>query len=108
MIGVSIYGCEPYEPPDLNGPNGTWWVGGLDGGVYVYIEDDANTTDNVFQGSIYFDTDKTIWYKGKFKYSENMRLDYKQGYLLCMGWRAIAAERPKLFIGYRRNYAIII
>ena len=77
--------CEQYQPPDPNGPKGSWWVGGLDGGAYIYIEDDANTNDNIYQGSIYFDADKTLWYRGKFQYSKNSPLDYKNKQLYA-GW----------------------
>ena len=78
IIAVAIIlltACEPYEPPDANGPGGSWWVGGVDGGVYVFIEDDDNPADNIYQGSIYFDSDKTLWYRGKFQYSENTAID---------------------------------
>ena len=85
LLCVFFSGCEPYVPPDPNGPNGSWWVGGLDGGVYVFMEDDANPSDNIYQGSIYFDADKTLWYKGKFQYSQNTRLDYKNREIYS-GW----------------------
>lgn len=71
-----ILSCEPYQPPNPNGPDGSWWTGGLDGGVYVFIEDDGNTTDNIYKGVIYYEHDKSVWYKGKFKYNKNMALDY--------------------------------
>lgn len=77
LTTILLSACESYQPPDPNGPGGSWWVGGVDGGVYVYIEDDDKLGDNIYQGTIYFDSDKSIWYKGKFQYNKNTTIDYK-------------------------------
>ena len=85
IFSFTLIACEQYQAPDSNGPNGSWWVGGADGGVYVFIEDDINSTDNIYQGTIYYDSDKTVWYKGKFEYNINMPLNYKNKKLYS-GW----------------------
>ena len=77
LLTSCLLSCEPYQAPNPNGPAGSWWTGGLDGGVYVFIEDDKNTADSIYQGVIYYEHDKTVWYKGKFKYNKNIALDYK-------------------------------
>ena len=56
---------ETYSPPQ--GPEGSWWLGGDDGGVFVKITDDENTHDDIYSGTIYYDADQTIWYEGSFK-----------------------------------------
>jgi hypothetical protein len=81
----TLIACEQYQAPDSIGPNGSWWVGGVDGGVYVFIEDDKNISDNIYQGAIYYENDKTVWYKGKFKYNKNASLNYKNKKLYS-GW----------------------
>jgi len=77
LLSTTLLSCESYQPPNSDGPAGSWWVGGLDGGVYVFIEDDKNTGDDIYQGVIYYEYDKTVWYKGKFKYNKTVVLDYK-------------------------------
>lgn len=49
------------------GPDGSWWLGGADGGVFIKIEEDANPNDRLYQGTIYFDGSEKIEYKGEFK-----------------------------------------
>ncbi len=85
IFSFTLISCEQYQAPDSNGPNGSWWVGGVDGGVYVFIEDDKNTSDNIYLGTIYYENDKTVWYKGKFKYNIKMPLDYNNKKLYS-GW----------------------
>jgi len=85
IICCSMFGCQPYEEPELYGPSGSRWVGGVDGGVYVYIEDDLNSNDRIYQGVIYFDYDKTLWYEGRFEYSKDKVLDF-DNYQLYSGW----------------------
>ena len=85
ITSAFLIACEQYKAPDPDGPNGSWWVGGVDGGVYIYIEDDKNTKDNIYLGTIYYDSDKSIWYRGKLKYSKNSTFDYKNKNLYS-GW----------------------
>ena len=72
FIFLLVAGCEINDGPDMDGPDGSWWVGG----AYVYIEDDENTKDRIYQGVIYHVADETIWYKGKFDYSKLSLSDY--------------------------------
>ena len=60
-------GCVIEEDPPKAGPNGSWWVGGLDGGVFLKVTDDGNPNDLFYHGVIYFESDKTVWYKGQLK-----------------------------------------
>lgn len=55
------------ETEEKAGPNGSWWLGGADGGVFVRIQDDGNPDDDIYQGEIYFDHTQKIWYQGKFQ-----------------------------------------
>lgn len=89
---AGLLSCEPYQATNPNGPNGSWWVGGSDGGVYVFIEDDTNSTDDIYQGVIYYEHDHSIWYKGKFKYNLKSPLDFKNKQIYS-GW-----DGEKLFL----------
>lgn len=76
IFSLILISCEEVVSPNPNGPNGSWWTGGDDGGVYVFIKDDINTTDNIYQGTIYYEHDHSVWYKGKFSYNKSTALDY--------------------------------
>ncbi len=56
-----------------------------DGGVFVDIKDDNNRNDATYYGTIYFDSDKTIWYQGPFKLvgNINFQVDNHEQY---SGW----------------------
>ncbi len=66
-LPLFIIACslEPEEPK--TGPEGSWWLGGADGGAYIKIEEDKNINNDLYQGVIFFDHDKTVWYRGPFK-----------------------------------------
>ena len=66
-----LLGCGTPEVSPQLGPNGSFWVGGADGGVYIFIEDDENKTDDMYQGVIYYEADQSVWYSGKFKYNKS-------------------------------------
>lgn len=61
---IACSACTIEQDPPKPGPDGSWWLGGLDGGAYVKITDDQNKDDRIFQGTIYFDSDKSVWYTG--------------------------------------------
>lgn len=69
IVGVA---CTSEEIPTPPGPNGSWWLGGVDGGVFIDIKDDENLNDNIFIGTIYFETDKSIWYQGPLRLVGNI------------------------------------
>lgn len=69
---IALTGCSDKEPPK-EGPNGSWWVGGADGGVFVHIEDDSNPADDKYQGTVYYEFDKSIWYQGAFQLKGNLK-----------------------------------
>jgi hypothetical protein len=71
------------------GPEGSWWLGGLDGGAYIKITEDNNPDDNLYQGVIFFDYDKTVWYRGPFKLIGNLdfSIDDHDPYLAWDGER---------------------
>ncbi len=62
---------EPGLVPE--GPEGSWWLGGDDGGVFISIKDDDNPNDRIFIGTIYFDTDNTVWYQGPLRLVGNIK-----------------------------------
>lgn len=61
------------ETDEKAGPDGSWWLGGDDGGVFVNIQEDSNPDDNLYQGVIYFDNNQEIWYKGEFELVGNIK-----------------------------------
>ncbi|HWV14990.1 MAG TPA: hypothetical protein VN030_06120 [Cellvibrio sp.] len=61
-----ISSCE-VEVAEKLGPDGSWWLGGDDGGAFISVQDDANPTDRFYQGVIYYDSNKEVWYKGRFE-----------------------------------------
>ncbi|MCK4709371.1 MAG: hypothetical protein KAU21_12200 [Gammaproteobacteria bacterium] len=68
IILFSIIGaCSSEKISVPQGPEGSWWLGGADGGVFVNITDDQNINDDLYIGTIYFDADQAIWYQGPFK-----------------------------------------
>lgn len=63
------------------GPNGSWWVGKPDKGVYVYMEDNDDPTDRIYKGIIYSGTDESIIFEGEFDYSLHTIIDYQNSEL---------------------------
>lgn len=66
FFSFALSACS-IETEEKNGPNGSWWLGGDDGGVFVRIWDDENKNDKLYQGEIYFENTQKIWYQGKFQ-----------------------------------------
>jgi len=66
--------CSVEVDKAKQGPEGSWWLGGADGGVYIKIEEDKNINDRIYQGVIFFDYDKTVWYRGPFKLVGDIKL----------------------------------
>ena len=71
LIFMSV-ACTSEKIPTPPGPNGSWWLGGDDGGVYIDIKDDDNSDDKIFVGTIYNDADNTIWYQGPLRLVGNI------------------------------------
>jgi len=92
LTAILISACNTEFSNPAIGPNGSWWTGGADGGVFVLIEDDENKTDNIYQGTIYYEHDKSIWFQGKFKYNKKSTFDFKNKELYD-GW-----DGEKLFL----------
>lgn len=67
LLVILLSCCSIENAPPASGPNDSWWLGGDDGGVFIKIVDDENTADRIYTGVIYYDTDQSIWYKGKFE-----------------------------------------
>ena len=59
--------CSVEHDQAKKGPENSWWLGGADGGAYIKIEEDNNINDNLYQGVVFFEHDKTVWYRGPFK-----------------------------------------
>ena len=96
IVIVSACTAEKYSAPQ--GPDGSWWLGGADGGVFVEIKDDNNVHDNIYTGIIYFDADQTIWYEGPFKLVGNLNfsVDNHDKYLAWDGERLYLEESSYL------------
>ncbi|MGF1727868.1 hypothetical protein [Photobacterium nomapromontoriensis] len=76
ILYLFLIACEPvgkYDPIDrpLNIPESAVWVGGADGGAYIYMV----FSKNEYKGSVYFDSTGELWYKGSFIYSGKDRFD---------------------------------
>lgn len=56
------------------GSEASWWPGGTDGGAYIKTEEDKNLNDNLYKGGIFFEHDKTVWYRGPFKLVGDIKL----------------------------------
>ena len=68
LLALAITSCSiEYDDEEKKGPENSWWLGGADGGVYIKITEDNNLNDNYYQGVIFFDHDKTVWYRGPFQ-----------------------------------------
>lgn len=65
LFSIGACSSELYIPPQ--GPTGSWWLGGADGGVFIDFKDDDNIHDKLYSGTIYYDADQTVWYRGPFK-----------------------------------------
>ncbi len=74
---------EPISVP--KGPEGSWWLGGDDGGVFIDIQDDNTPGDRNFVGTIYFDADNTIWYQGPLRLVGNIEF-FVNDRNLYLGW----------------------
>jgi len=91
ILSFLLFACGN-QSSNTKGPDGTWWVGGADGGVYVFIEDDENKSDQLYQGTIFYEHDQSIWYSGKFEYNRKTPLDYNNKSIFD-GW-----DGEKLFL----------
>ncbi len=85
LLIIMVTACTSEPTPVPQGPDGSWWLGGDDGGVFIDIKDDDNPDDRIFVGTIYFDADKTIWYQGPLRLVGNIEfaVDDRDLYL---GW----------------------
>ena len=89
-----LSGCEveTVESSPEVGPNGSWFLGGVDGGVYLNVIEDDNPNDKIYDAEIYFDGDKTIWYKGPLK---------------LVGNDAFSPENKKLYVAWDGTVLIL-
>ncbi len=87
---IVLAACE-IENADTqpDGPDGSWWLGGADGGVYLRISDDDNTQDRQFTGVIYYEGDQSVWYEGDFVLEGDLKFDAndREQYLFWDGER---------------------
>ena len=58
-----------------SGPKGSWLVGEAEKGVYVFIEENGNTTDRIYKGVIYSTSDESVLFDGEFDYSKHTPID---------------------------------
>ncbi len=79
LVLIFISSCDiQYEaisppPKPESVPESAFWIGGHEGGVFVSIsmEQDRET----YFGTIYFEANGEIWYRGKFQYTGNVPFD---------------------------------
>ncbi len=72
IFSLMLVACD-----SSSGPDGSWRVGEPGKAVYVFIEDNGNDKDRVYQGSIYSEKDESVIYKGTFDYSRHTPIDYQ-------------------------------
>ena len=77
LLLIFLTSCSAEISKQNTGPEGSWWLGGDDGGVYIKIEEDSNPNDNIYQGVIFFDHDKTVWYRGPLKLVGKLKFSIK-------------------------------
>jgi hypothetical protein len=85
LLLLIISACTSEIQKTPQGPAGSWWLGGADGGVFVDIKNDNNKNDRKYYGTIYYDADQAIWYQGPFQLIGNLEfnVDDHQQYI---GW----------------------
>lgn len=66
IIATLLFACA-FEKVEKSGPDGSWWLGGDDGGVFIKVIDDHNFHDKLYVGAIYFDSNHKIWYRGPMR-----------------------------------------
>ena len=95
---ISLISCNAEIGKEKVGPEGSWWLGGDDGGVYIKIEQNNNPDNDIYQGVIFFDHDKTVWYRGRFKLvgKLNFSISDHNSYLFWDGERVQLKESSYL------------
>lgn len=68
---VLISACD-----STSGPDGSWLVGDEHSGVYVFIQDNDDSEDRTYKGTIYSVNDESIVFQGEFDYSRHVSFDY--------------------------------
>jgi hypothetical protein len=93
-----IGACSVEHDKEKKGPENSWWLGGADGGVYIKILENENLDNKLYQGVIFFDHDKTVWYRGPFKLVGNINfsVDNHDLYLFWDGERVHLKESSYL------------
>lgn len=79
---ISACSIDKSEPI---GPEGSWWVGGPDGGVFIDIKDDNISSDRIYKGTVYYDADRTVWYQGRLRLIGNLKFSPKDR-ASYLGW----------------------
>jgi len=69
-LAATLIACD-----SSSGPKGSWLVGNAEKGVYVFIEDNGNTTDRTYKGVIYSTSDENVLFDGAFDYSKHTPID---------------------------------
>ncbi len=95
---LSVTACTVEQDKEKQGPEGSWWLGGADGGAFIKIEDDENLNDQMYLGTVYFEHDQKIWYEGPFKLigDINFSIDKHELYLFWDGERIHLKESSYL------------
>lgn len=91
----------PPKPKSV--PESAFWVGGHEGGVFILISKEKDR--KTYYGTVYFDANGEIWYRGKFQYTGNVLFDVgdKSSYtgwdgdilFLANGEKLIAVDKEK-------------
>lgn len=89
LVGV-LSGCQdssanPERPANV--PIGAFWVGGMEGGVFVELAKSQGDPPDLYRGAIYYERSGEIWFKGRFRLEPSgpARID-TNNHLLFDGW----------------------
>ena len=87
FLSACVTEYEPMPPPrPAKVPQTAFWCGGVDGGVFVELFRDSKKK-NSFYGTIYYEADGDIWYRGEFRMDpRHPGKPPKRGTSWCGGW----------------------
>ncbi len=87
------------EEQEKVGPNGSFWVGGADGGVFIQVSPVPESDEQrIYSGTVYDEFDEAIWYAGRFRLHGHFDFDptNREHYLGWDGERILLLESSYL------------
>jgi hypothetical protein len=85
LCSLFLIACNSEVHKVPQGPTGSWWLGGDDGGAFIDIKDDGNVNDRIYFGTVYYDADREVWYRGPFRLVGSLNFDVNN-HNQYLGW----------------------